>query len=358
MMVLFGTDVELFVCNRKGKVIDSSKFFKGLHMVENKGEMKHEVYDTFGETSGFLKQDGVLLEIEVIPASCRQILSWRIARLVAAANKIARKRGYKLSLKTGHEFNKEEFDSLPEDSKKLGCMPSKNAYADGLEIPLGVNGEEYRIRTTGGHIHIGIYDNPMKDNIKRNVNDFIKLLDLMLGNTMVLLDREEFSKTRRKVYGRAGEYRTRTKNDYYIVEYRTLSNFWFRSYPLMSFVTGTARVCADFIDKGIHKEILKLVDEKDVKKAINENDYDLALKNLNKIREHLENIKDTSFLGTGILSLDFYETITKIAEKQMFKDKFKVLYRCWNTAMGWERLDRIAREENNFDAYLAGYINK
>jgi hypothetical protein len=106
---------------------------------------------------------------------------------------------------------------------------------------------------------------------------------------------------RRKVYGRAGEYRLPA----YGIEYRTPSNFWLRSYQLFSLVTGLARFAGNialsiYIDEGVnlgkkdhlseYRQILDQCSKSDVEKAINKNDFDLAKKNFDSIKDMIVEI--------------------------------------------------------------------
>jgi hypothetical protein len=119
-----------------------------------------------------------------------------------------------------------------------------------------------------------------------NPKKLVPLLDILLGNTCVLIDRNEFAVERRKVYGRAGEYRTPKHG----LEYRTLSNFWLQSYQIMGFVFGMARFAYiiavnDLVypEKKYGKYILNMVDQENVIEAINNNNFDLAYKNFKKV---------------------------------------------------------------------------
>jgi hypothetical protein len=133
-----------------------------------------------------------------------------------------------------------------------------------------------------------------------NPKNLVPLLDILLGNTCVLIDRNEFAVERRKVYGRAGEYRTPKHG----LEYRTLSNFWLINYQMMSFVFGMARFAYiitvnDLVypEKKYGKYILSLVDQEDVIEAINNNDFDLAYKNFKKVEDVIVELAGCQYTG-------------------------------------------------------------
>ena len=71
----------------------------------------------------------------------------------------------------------------------------------------------------------------------------VKILDIVVGNTCVIMDRAPSQVERRKVYGRAGEYRLPAHG----IEYRTLSNFWLRSYQLTHLVFSLARFAINIL---------------------------------------------------------------------------------------------------------------
>jgi hypothetical protein len=151
----------------------------------------------------------------------------------------------------------------------------------------------------------------------------------LVGNTCVLLDRDPRAAERRQIYGRAGEYRLPDHG----LEYRTLSNFWLRAYPLFSLVMGLSRLAVSvvyssygppqrlpivdaeksaklgydyfMVDPKIpHQylyhtvepsdfvsELLGAVDQASIVKAINENDFDLALENFKAVRGWLQTLE-------------------------------------------------------------------
>jgi hypothetical protein len=145
-----------------------------------------------------------------------------------------------------------------------------------------VDPEKYRIRSAAGHIHLGDASGSTTSSqwaALHSPDRLVPILDIIVGNTCVLLDRDPGNVERRRVYGRAGEYRTPP----YGIEYRVLSNFWLRSYSLMSFVMSLSRFAVGLLTATIHNggrkgvnyeaELLKLVNMDDIRRAINENDF-------------------------------------------------------------------------------------
>jgi hypothetical protein len=174
-----------------------------------------------------------------------------------------------------------ELATLDKKNQVFGCSPSLNSYRDSTIAVKDAS--TYLQRSAGGHIHIGFIDEEFRPDLDR----LVRLLDVILGNTCVLIDRDPGNVERRKNYGRAGEHRLPSHG----LEYRTLSNFWLHSYPLMSFVMGTARLAvAIAYNKEVAEKILGLVNMENIEKAINTNDFDLALENFNAIKETLETL--------------------------------------------------------------------
>ena len=176
-----------------------------------------------------------------------------------------------------------EMNSLKDSNKEFGCDPSYSAYGEQMQFP---DPYKHLYRWAGGHIHLGsTYPGNAIDKLLRQPEKVIPIMDILVGNTCVLIDRDPGNKNRRKTYGRAGEYRTPPHG----LEYRTLSNFWLRSNQLMSFVYGMSRLAVSIAaNEEISKMVLKAVKIDDIRKAINENDFELAQKNFNKIRSIIE----------------------------------------------------------------------
>lgn len=296
-----------------------------------------------GLYDGRVIRDGVQAELNPQPNTCRESLASNIKNCFWAIKSSLDKTKSKIVFDEVVTISKEEMKTLSKESKTFGCAPSLNLY-DGEESKIKVNPEIYKYRSAGGHIHLGIYNyvkygetsidnwfftnkikignasvsgisiHELKDfekcrekvdnlmealkrspqskttKIKLNYDTevfmeyekLIYLLDILVGNTGVLLDRNPLSAERRKVYGRAGEFRLTP----YGVEYRVLSNFWLKSYTIFSLMFALARfaVCVLINDKENHNTafydaIIEKVNGRLIEEAINENNFDLAMKN-------------------------------------------------------------------------------
>ena len=148
-------------------------------------------------------------------------------------------------------------DLLAPQAQHFGCSPDYNAYT--FEANR-VERDDFTLRTSGGHIHIG-YDNPSAET---NI-ELIKAMDLFLGVPSILLDTDT---ERRKMYGKAGCYRFKK----YGLEYRVLSTFWTANDELIEWAFNAAKQAIEFVNSnGI------ITNESDIIQCINSSNKDLAL---------------------------------------------------------------------------------
>lgn len=246
-----------------------------------------------GTTSKFII-DGVQAELNPRPNTCRANLANEISACFKTLKKELEKQGKGVTVDLARSVSVDptELASLDKENQKLGCMPSKSVYADaGIKL-AEVDGSKHTQRSAGGHIHIGTSNSgALKANIDKDPDTLVQLLDLLCGNTCVLVDRDMGNVERRKLYGRAGEYRLPKHG----LEYRTLSNFWLEHYYLMSMAFGMARLAVELFNDSNYRNkyiaaFLGAVQKEDVQKAINENDFDLALSNFKKIENLIADV--------------------------------------------------------------------
>lgn len=258
--VQFGCDPEFFF-KKDGKVIGSEK-------VLSKNGLEHL-------TS--VVKDGIQAEIHPQANECRVILANNLSNCLASI--AGNLEGVECDFSPLVDIDKEEMDSLSDDSKQFGCSPSISASDKKATIKVK-DPSKYLFRSAGGHIHLGITNEIELLQVHKNIDTIVKLMDIIVGNTCVLLDRHEGNVERRKNYGRAGEYRIKP----YGFEYRTLSNFWLRHYQLMSLSFGLARYALNVWRNNEEQQFFDLVDYEVVKHAINNNDFELAKEIFDKIK--------------------------------------------------------------------------
>lgn len=289
--IMLGCDPEFFF-EKKGKIIGAEKVID----IKNGLEVKIKGKDGNGGSYQFSNTptktkcivDGVQVELNPRPDTCRARLGNDISRCFRELyGKMKTDPDLKINFSPTVKITKSELKKLDEKSRVFGCAPSKNLALEGKEGTITVNPSTYLYRSAGGHIHLGTYGSDGAS-LRSKPEQVIQVLDVVLGNTCVLIDRDKGNKRRRAVYGKAGEYRTPEHG----LEYRTLSNFWLRNYSLTSFVMAMARFCVSIVDSSTDKndfaaELLSLVDMKDIHKAINTNNLQLAQRNFNRIRPFL-----------------------------------------------------------------------
>lgn len=242
-----------------------------------------------------VKRDGFQGELNPKADSCREIAGASIARAIRDADNIAKKAGASLTFNMSTLIEDDVWKRSDSNLKRFGCNPTQNVHETEFKRSTGMR---ERFRSAGGHVHI-----QLTDSLKRKTDDIVKVMDIILGNTCVLLDRDPANARRRKIYGRAGEHRIKP----YGLEYRVPSNFWLRHYVLWSMISGMARNACGIVDEKLHTELYKVIDFKDIRKAINENDYDLALKNFLIVKKFFKDNSIVSNCGVDSTNIDKFE---------------------------------------------------
>lgn len=275
--ISLGCDPEFFFTN-KGKICGSEKILKT--------PLTRTVY---GEPSRIIV-DGVQAELNPAPNMCRANLGNEISKCFRMLHdKIKDDKNIAVDFSQVAKISKEELMSLSEKSRKFGCAPSDNIY-ENKQSEIKVDAEKYLFRPAGGHIHIGKPNSTyeLSGKVRKAIEtpkQLVPLLDILVGCLCVLIDKDKLAKKRRKIYGKAGEFRIPAHG----LEYRTLSNFWLQSYQLFSFVMGMTRLAVLILANGeeYEKSIIGKVKEEEIKKAINNNDFELAMKNYEKIESSI-----------------------------------------------------------------------
>lgn len=264
--VMFGSDPELFFV-KNGQVVPSN--------------------DVITSEGGIVTRDGFQLELNPHSHYCREVAGSNIATALEQAKEHADRIGAELSIAVGVTIGDEAWKKSSFETRRFGCNPTSNVYQ---KINRLATGMRIRFRSGAGHIHIG----NLNDAEKEDAETIVKLMDIVGGNTAVLVDRDENNAQRRKYYGRAGEYRLKP----YGVEYRVYSNFWLRHYVLWSMAAGLLRNAVGIYRAGLADDLLKRFDMKKVREAINTNNKQMAMENFLIYRKFL--IDNAIFTGSGL----------------------------------------------------------
>jgi hypothetical protein len=359
-----GCDPELFLA-RRGKIVGSERVIPEKIEVPDRDASGYLANGGLGGVA--VVRDGVQVELHPKPFACRANLSDSLKLAFQTLDKHLK------SLPTEYEANfdplvrvtKLELNRLSPASRVLGCQPSFNLY--GL-LPIDVEGL-VQTRVAGGHIHIGLstINHPGRNNAPDGIQaeELIRLMDIVVGNIGVLLTRGDVNeRKRRKMYGRAGEYRLPNHG----VEYRTLSNFWLRSYPLFSLITGlthevvniantaSKKITQQYFARGgygyktdtyaieAQRQLFEAVKTQNIVKAIQNNDYDLAAENYRAIRPILADLQ----WHQGVNSQN-------VTDFDYFVDKG--LDHWWDPAKGWNAFrhwcDKPDGHGNGWEAFAS-----
>lgn len=263
--VVLGCDPEFFI-KFQGKVIGSETLLGTKGIAE----------DGYGKVI----VDGVQAEINPEADTCRELLLDNISTCI---DMVARRAiQFDLDFSQGVKIEPEEFEALSPECKQFGCKPSFNTRKGFPEL-IQLDASKYPFRSAGGHVHLGAGNSTKLLTVLQDPMRVIKVLDVVLGNTCVLLDRSVANVERRKHYGRAGEFRLPK----YGIEYRTLSNFWLRHPALASLVFGLARHAVEICYHDLDADLMALVDYDKVAEDIDSNNFAGALETWNKIKYYL-----------------------------------------------------------------------
>lgn len=269
-----GCDPEFFIATKRGKTLSACQFLPSKFN-------KKGVNSPGGGKIGEFFFDGVQGEMNVIPSSCRETLAIRIWQVL---NSIKRDIGNdnRLVMKPSVVVAKDILDKADPEAKRFGCSPDWNAYT-GLQNESKLNGDIHKVRYGGGHIHIGF---GKEDRMLDDPNiflDFVKLLDLIVGIPMLLLDVGPASNRRRKYYGKAGTFRE-TK---WGLEYRQPSNVWLKSPELASLAWGLTRTAYRVMITGVEGLFWNLVKPEEVREAIDSSNHSDCIEIYKRVKELL-----------------------------------------------------------------------
>lgn len=142
-----------------------------------------------------------------------------------------------------------------------------------------------------GHIHIGYLNKGEESNIT-DIENIVKVMDLLLGVQSVLLDMD---KERRILYGKAGCFRFKP----YGLEYRTLSNFWtlFDDRIKWAFENSILSVNIALYNPEILDKILK--ESSKIEICINNSDENLAKELIHELIEDIYILKENNQIKTN-----------------------------------------------------------
>ncbi len=204
LKLLLGSDPEIFIKTKDNIIVGSEVMLQG------------DIEFDFGK----IVRDGIQVEFNPTPANNPNDFKENINKSIDVAKRIANDINLDVVLDQVVNITQETMDSLSDDSKVFGCMPSYNAYDNYIKLPKDASKVMYR--SGGGHIHISSEDEEVREFIINNRDVIVKNLDRLLGMILLTYENTDDVIKRRTYYGRAGEYRKPN----YGLEYRVPSNIW------------------------------------------------------------------------------------------------------------------------------------
>jgi hypothetical protein len=256
-----GADPELFVfSHEKNRIVSSIPV-----VIKD----KHDPIDLGDGIKMYA--DNVLLETSFPPSDTKD---GAIKTIKSALTKIQDWLGRKHSLvaQASHVFSQDDIGAKPDLMRgqlpvewEIGCNPSWNAYTRKQTIPAPFASG---LRSGSFHIHVG--SELLDDILMKEVA--IKMFDLLVGCSSVIIDKDETTIARRMLYGKAGEFRPTD----YGVEWRVLGNYALRSPQLTELIFDLVDYAMDQIACRNHKFILDNADMNLVQTAINTGNKTLA----------------------------------------------------------------------------------
>jgi hypothetical protein len=210
MTTKIGCDPELFIK-------DGPKYISAHGILPGTKE------EPFPVEKGAVQVDGLAFEFNIDPVTCAEDFDKNIEIVITQMDEMIKKvdKSLELSFVPIAHFDKTYFDSLPEDSKILGCDPDYDVHGNQQIPPEDLSKSPFR--TASGHVHIGWTEGKRPHHPDHfldcmKVAKTFKYEEFFLPKTML-------EKKRLKYYGRNGAFRPKS----YGVELRTPSNRWVAS---------------------------------------------------------------------------------------------------------------------------------
>ena len=232
MSFSFGADPEFILIDEKGNLKSAINVLKK----DKKNKLR--------QGDNFFFYDNVLAECTVLPSESKREAIENIKNSLQSCAKLVSP--YKLTTISSGEFNKSEL--LHPDAIKSGCDVEFCAYklrtvsSKKIKKALKKSG----LRTAGGHVHLGTQLGKSHETCIM----LVRMLDLFLGISSLIIDQCPASKIRRKLYGSAGRYRQPKHG----VEYRSLGNFWLSSPILVELIYDISEFVIESTENKIYQK--------------------------------------------------------------------------------------------------------
>lgn len=301
--VSFGGDPEFFLVNEEGKAVPAEEVLPAQEEVSYDKEPAY--------------RDGFQVELGLAPSACRAYVIDSMTRAARKAHHAAKEKGYRLHVEAAIDVTPDVLENTKDPrSREFGCEPDLLAHEGARPNIVELDASIHPFRYAGGHIHLGSnWSGHTPSSFEEwsygwalhhplGQIELIKMADTLLGNTLVLLERDTDRK-RREVYGRAGTFRITR----YGVEYRVPSNLIYRHPAMLNLAFSLLRTALGVVSNGEAVAKHFMLPPEDVAGAINEGDRIQAYKNFMKIKENLYAMTGHTtredLYGTGLAALEF-----------------------------------------------------
>jgi hypothetical protein len=137
-----GADIEMFVCK---------KYVKTHKVIGATSVLKEKTY----KDKGKITKDGILLEINPVPQTCRDNIRNDFKAIALDLKKIEKESKVVIKLEDIKNIHKAVFDKIHHKDKEMGCLPDINVYT-GEPNDIPNHYQTIPTRTCGGHLHFGV----------------------------------------------------------------------------------------------------------------------------------------------------------------------------------------------------------
>ena len=246
--IKLGTDPELFIANDT-EVVSAEGLIGGTK----------EAPKYITDEGHAIQEDNVMVEFNTPPCSSAEEFTKEINVVLTYLEATLGLQGLKLHYSASEVLDPKYLHT--KQARTFGCEPDYNAYLRRANTPPEASS---KLRTAGGHIHVGY---PNAGDVGQ-VEDIVRAMDLFLGVPSVIMDKDDRRKT---MYGKAGAFRFKD----YGLEYRTLSNFWIYTDELKQWAFNSTIAAIKFVNDADNREKLYSMEDK-IQTAINSNNKELA----------------------------------------------------------------------------------
>lgn len=225
-----------------------------------------------GLAPGFcIQEDNVMPEVNIPAADNYESFYQHCDKILAWLKEEAANQGCSVDVAASMNFTAEQLDHP--QAKNIGCEPDycvwtreENQFDESKRDLL------QHLRSAGGHIHVS-FKSTTHEVTQEDQELLVMFMDVYLGLPSVRADTDT---ERRKLYGKAGSFRFKP----YGIEYRVLSNFWFKSARYSAWVFSQVQQAVESMN---NKGLIRMLFDgaEDIQTAINTQDQSLSFDLMN-----------------------------------------------------------------------------